>query len=186
MKKLAVKKEKQKEWFNIIAPTFEKEIGKTLATDEKALLNRRVTVSAVDLTNNLDKYYLKFIFKIKKVEGKNAYAEFDGLECTTDYISRMVVRRVTRIDAIQDLKTSDGRKIRVKSIAIVYSRIKSSIQKAIRAKIEQLVKSEIEKLTLEEIAKEMLKDEIKNKILKEISKIYPVKKFEIRKAEVLS
>jgi small subunit ribosomal protein S3Ae len=188
VKQLAVKKAKAKQWFLITAPKYfgEIEIGKTTASEPQSLINRRIAVSAMDLTNNLGKYYLKFIFKINNVIEDKALTEFDGSECLRDYISRMIVRRVRRVDTVQNLITKDGKKIRVKGIAIIRRRIKSSIQKTIRSRIEELLKTEIQNLTLEEFVKKILSDEIKNKILHEVKKIYPVRNFEIRKTEVLS
>lgn len=185
---MVVKKAKAKEWFSIVAPKIfdEKEIGKTITSDPKNLINRRIEVSAIDLTNNLEKYYLKFSFRIKKIEGNKALTEFDGSECLRDYISRMVVRRVRRVDTVQDLITKDGKKIRVKGLAIIPRRIKSSIQKKVGNKIKELLKIEVENSTLDEFVKKILSDEIKNKILKEARKIYPVRNFEIRKTEFLS
>lgn len=183
---MAVKKAKIKEWFSIIAPKIfdEKELGRTTATDPKNLINRKIVLSAIDLTNDISKYYLKFSFKINKVDGNKALTEFDGSECLRDYISRMVVRRVRRIDTVQDFVTTDGRKIRVKCIAVIPRRIKSSIQKNVRNKIKELVKTDVENSTLEEFVGKIFSDDIKNKVLKEARRIYPVRNFEIRKTEV--
>jgi small subunit ribosomal protein S3Ae len=182
-----VRKAKAKEWFSIVAPKYlnEKEIGKTITSDPKTLINRRIIVSAVDLTNDLSKYYLKVGLRINKIEGNKALTEFDSSECLRDYISRMVVRRVRRVDTVQDLITKDGKKIRVKGIAIIPRRVKSSIQKKVRAKIVELIKAEVENSTLEEFVKKIFSEEIKNKILKEVGKIYPLRNFEIRKTEIL-
>jgi small subunit ribosomal protein S3Ae len=184
---MAVKKGKAKKWFSIIAPKHfgGKEIGRTTASEPQNLVNRKIKVSAVDLTGNIGKYYLKFSLKISKVEEDKAFTEFDGSECLRDYVSRMIVRRVSRIDTVQDLVTKDGKKLRVKGIGVVRGRIKSSIQRAIRNKINKLFKAEIENLTLEGFVKEILSDEIKNKILQGTRKIYSIRKFEIRKTEVL-
>lgn len=185
---MAVKKAKTKQWFSIVAPKYfnEIEIGKTLTSDPQSLINRKLTISAVELTNNLEKYYLKLTFKVVSITENKALTEFDGSECLRDYISRMVVRRVRRVDSVQDLMTKDGKKIRVKGIAIIRGRIKSSIQRAIRSKIEELIKLEVQNSTLEEFVKKILSDEIKNKISKEVKKVYPLRNFEIRKTEVLS
>ncbi len=183
---MVVKKAKSKDWYNILAPDFfnKKEIGKTLASESKLLLGRKIAVSAVQLTNDFNKYYLKLIFKITQVNGKNALTEFYGSECLRDYISRLVVRRVRRIDTVQDLITKDGRKIRVKTITVIPRRANSSIQKSIAKKIRELVGEIVSNSTLEEFAKNLLGDEVKNKIIKEARKIYPIRHFEFRKTEV--
>lgn len=182
-----VKKGKKKDWYTIIvSKPFNKEITKAMAEEPEKLIGRKISVSLLELTNDFSKYYMKFIFKIKKVENGNAIAEFNGSECLQDYISRMIVRRVRRIDVIQDLETRDKVKIRVKSLVVVSKRVKSTMEKVIRKKVEEMMKDFVGNLTLEDFIQKIISDEIKNKMIKDVSKIYPVRYFEIRKTEVLS
>lgn len=184
---MVTKKTKTKEWFTIIAPKLfdEKEIGRTMISDPKGLVGRRISLSLMELTNDFSKYYMKFAFKINRVEDSKAFANFDGSECMRDYISRMILRRVRRIDAVQDLTTKDGIKIRVKTLAIISRRVKSSIQKNMRASIKEMIKEEVENLTLDEFIEKIITDEIKGRILRESRKDYPVRNFEIRKTEII-
>lgn len=183
---MVIKKSKAKQWFAVIAPKAfgGVEIAKTMAIDANSILNRRISLSVMELTNDFSKYYMKFFFRIKKVEGDRAFADFDGSECMRDYISRMVVRRARRIDTVQDLATKDGKKITVKGL-IISRRIKSNIDKAIRVRMKELIKSEVENSTLDEFIGKILSDELKNKILKDCRKIYPVRNFEVRKTKVI-
>lgn len=185
---MTIKKIKGKEWFTIIAPKIfdEKEIGTTLASEPKNLVGKRIIIGLIELTNDLSKYYMKIRFKIDRVEGNRAMTRFDGLECLRDYLSRMVVRRVRRIDFIQDSMTKDGVKIRVKGLAVASRKIKSSIEKTVRNKIKEIVKNETENSTLDEFIKKVISNELKSKILLEIRKIYPTRNFEFGKIEVLS
>lgn len=183
-----MKAKKQKEWFKIIAPKYfgEKEIGKSLAADPNSLIGKRLTLSAIELTDNFSKYYLKITFKVNQINGQNAFTDFDKSECMRDYISRMVLRRVRRIDTVQDLTTKDGRKIRVKGLVIIGRRIKSSIQTKVSNKVKDILKANVEGSTLEGFVKQMISDDIKNQILEEVRSTYPLRNFEIRKAEVIS
>lgn len=185
---MPVKKGKGKNWFTIIAPKYfnEKEIGKTLIGDSSQLIGRIVMVSVSDLTNNFSKYYVKFSFKVDKINDNKALTKFYGSECLRDYISRMVRTRVTKIDTIQDLTTKDGIKIRVKGLAIIPRRIKSSIKQTVRNKVRELLESIITNLTLEQFIKQLISDEIKNKVIKEGRRTYPIRNFEIRKSELLT
>jgi small subunit ribosomal protein S3Ae len=96
----------------------------------------------------------------------------------------MIHRRNRRLDTVQDLKTKDGKKIRVKTIAIMSRHAKSSVQKTIREKIMELVKSEVEKSTMEEFVEKMINDDIRGRVMTEVRSIYPIRNFEIRKTEV--
>lgn len=182
------KKAKGKKWFTIVAPKMfnEMELAKTMAVDPSLLVNRRIAVSMINLTNDFSKYHMKFLFRIKKVDGDVAFTEFDGSECLKDYISRMVLRRVRRIDTVQSLKTKDGKKIRVKGLTVVSRRIKSDVKKAIRRNVMEMIKKEVEGSTLEEFIQKIISDEMKKKILRDNRKIYPVRKFVVRKTEVVS
>ena len=179
---------KIKEWYNVIAPKYfgEKEIGKSLATEPSNLIGKIINLSAVELTDNFSKYYLKFAFRITKVEGKSAFTDFGGTECLRDYLSRMVLRRVRRIDTVQDLVTSDKRKIRVKGLGVIGRRAKSSIQVKVRNKIKDTLKSIVETSTLEEFVDGMISDEIKSSIMREVRSTYPLRNFEVRKTEIIS
>ena len=187
MKFLVKKKAKTKETYTIILPKFfdEKEIGTTFASEPKLLIGREIILSALELTDNVNKYYLKFLFKINRVEGNKAFTEFHGTDCLQDYISRMVVRRVKRIDTVQDLMTKDKVKLRVKSICVLPRKAKSSVQLNVRNKIKEIIGREVESCSLDDFVKKLISDEIKNKVLIEGRKIYPIKNFEIKKVEVL-
>lgn len=184
---LVKKKTKAKEWFTIIAPKMfdEREIGKTMVAEGEALIGRRITLSLLEFTEDISKYHMKITFKIKRIEGNKAFADFDGSECLRDYISRMVLRRVRRIDTIQDLETKDKIKIRFKGLAIASKKINSNVEKMVRKRIEELIKEEVENSSLDELVKKIINNDIKNKILKEARKVYPIRNFEVRKTEVL-
>ena len=185
MTHLATKK--IKEWYKIIAPPNfgEKEIGKTLATEPSKLIGKRVSLSAIELTDNFSKYYLKLNFKVSKVNNQMAFTDFDGSECLRDYLSRMILRRVRRIDTVQDFTTSDGKKIRVKGLGIIGRRVKSSIQKELSNRIKDILKSTIPNITLDDFVEKIISDEIKHRILQQVRNTYPLRNFEIRKTEVI-
>lgn len=177
---------KGKQWFPIIASNFfgGKKIGQTPANSPENLIGRRIDLNAVELTNDLNKYYIKLHFRITSVNGA-AIAEFDGFECLQDYISRMVLRRIKRIDSIQDLKTTDGVMLRVKGLTIISKKATSNVERKIREFVSKIIKEEVEKSTLEKFLEKVLSNEIKNKIIKQGRVIYPIRNFEIRKTEVL-
>ena len=184
---MAKQKTKAKEWFSLIAPRLfgEREIGKTMVTDPDKLTGRRISLTLLELTNNYDKFYMKFTFKIKKVEGDKAFVEFDGSEVLQDYISRMILRHVRRIDTVQDLTTKDGVKVRVKGLAIIPRRIKSSIMGRIRNQIREMVEEDVTNSNFDDFIEKIMNDELKGRILQTARRTYPVRNFEIRKTELL-
>jgi small subunit ribosomal protein S3Ae len=183
---MATKKSKAKEWYSIIAPKLfeDRELGRAMVTEPEQLVGRKINVSLLELMNNFNKFYMKFIFRVAKVDGTNAYAEFAGSEVMRDYVSRMVLKRIRRIDTVQDLETKDKRKIRVKGLAIVSKKVKSSIEKIIRSQIKQDLEKEISTMDFDDFIIALTTDELKNFVLDDARKIYPVRNFEIRKTEV--
>ncbi len=176
-----------KKWYSIIAPEMfkEKVIGETPVGDPKTLTGRRLDVHLINLIDDLSKYYIKFYFKVKEVKDDKAYTEFDGFECLRDYISRMMRYGIARTDTVQDLTTKDGKKLRVKSITITSKKIKKNVEISLKLFVEEKIKKNIEVSKLDEFLKKTINDTLKNSILKEGSKIYPIRSFEIRKVEVI-
>lgn len=189
-KKKIVKKVKAKgkQWYVITSPRLfgEKELGKTSTSEPKKLVGRMVTVSLVDLINDFKKYYVKMRFRIVKVEGEFARTEFAGSEVMRDYLSRMVLKRTRRVDTVQDLKTKDGVGIRVKGVAILPRRVKSSIQLKVRNEIKAVLKERVGSQTIDKLIESVITDEMKFRVLREARKIYPIRNFEIRKTEIVS
>jgi len=184
---MAAKKTKSKDWFTIIAPKMfeEREIGRTMVSDPENLIGRKITLSLLELANDFNKFYMKFTFRVVRTEGSNAFTEFDSSECMQDYVSRMIVRRVRRIDTVQDLKTKDGIAITIKGLAVISRRIKSSIQKKIRNDIKEMVKNFVADSNFEDLIWSIINDDLKSIILREARKTYPVRNFEVRKTQVI-
>jgi len=178
---------KVKEWLKVVAPKFfeEKEVGKFLVSEEKHAIGRRIVVNALELMNDSNKYYLNFFFRIVRIENNTAYTEFDGFECTHDYISRMVLHRVKRIDVIQDVITKDGVKLRIKSLVVAQKGIGEKARKIMKQKTVEMISKFVENSSTGDFLKKTMTDEAKNRISQELRKIYPLRHFEIRKVEVL-
>jgi len=183
-----VRKIKGKQWYKILAPKFfdNKELGKTPVGDPETLEGRIITSSLVNLMNDPSKYYLKFSFKITEFKDKTALTEFWRFECLRDYISKMIRHGILRIDNVVDVKTKDGVRLRVKTIALTNRKATKQIELALRKYIQEKIEEELNDLTLNEFLNKFLNQVIKRKILDEGSKIYPIYKFEMRKVERLT
>jgi len=181
------KKLKGKEWFVLIAPKMfkEKVIGETPVGDPKTLIGRKVDINLINLIDDLSKYYIKFFLKVKDIKENKAYTEFAGLECLSDYISRFIRYGISRIDVVQDLKTKDEIKIRVKTIIITSKKMKKSVENSLKEFIQDITKKEVESSKLDEFIEKIMNDMFKTSVINEGSKIYPIRAFEVRKIERL-
>ncbi len=178
---------RSKVWYTIVTPeTFSsKEIGMTPADEPDKVIGRVAESTLYDLTGNYKKMHVKLYFKINRVQGTNAYTRFIGHDMTTDYIRRMIRRRRSRIDAIFNVQTSDGYRMRVKVLTVPDRRIKSSIKTEIRKKLQEYLTEKAHAMTFSEYVKYLLADETPRELSRVLKPIYPVRRIEIRKSEVL-
>jgi len=178
---------RSKVWYTIIAPeTFgSKELGMTPADDPEKVIGRVAETTLYDLTGNFKKMHVKLYFKVSKIQGTNAHTRFIGHDMTTDYIRRMIRRRRSRIDVIFNVQTSDGYRMRVKVLSVPDRRIKSSIKSEIRKKINEFLSEKAREMTFSEYAKYLIADDTPRELSKALKPIYPVRRMEIRKSEVL-
>lgn len=173
-----------KEWFQIHAPKFlgEGVVGETPAMDAEMVKGRVVESNLFELMNDPGRSYIKLFFKIDSVNGSNAYTKFLGHECTRDFISRIVQKRTGIVETNDVLQLADG-KLRVKAVAICNRPTQDNINKKIRKMIGEMLSAE--KPTIEKFVQDFISGKTQNAIRNEISKIYPIRIFELRKTEVL-
>jgi len=171
-----------KKWYTLIAPEYfgMVEIGETPADDASKVVNRTVEITLAELVNDFSNQnpYKKLIFKVHRVAGDNAYTKFHRFELTRDYLNSLVKRRTSKIEDVVDVTTSDGYKLRVKSVAFTIKRCKNSQKKAIRA----IMRDTIQQFSVEENFVQFLQEcvlgKIPSEIYKRAKKIYPLISFE--------
>jgi small subunit ribosomal protein S3Ae len=179
---------KSKNWYSVLAPpTFDSAtVADTLADSPDSLINRVTGVSLQDLTNDFRKSHITLYFKINRVEESNAYTQFTGHTLTSDYLRRMIRRRKSKIDGVYDVTTRDGAVIRVKPFATTDKRIQNSQKKVIREVMKKTIEDQGKTSTLSEYVRDILDGKIGSDIYKNCKKLYPVKRIEIYKTEVVS
>lgn len=178
---------KNKEWFNIETPEFigRNVIGTTPADDSEKLLGRVIETTIGDITNDFSKHNIKLRLAIDNVSGNVANTRFVGHEITTDYLRSIVKRQTSRIDANLDVKSKDGRKLRIKPIAFTVKRARTSQIKAIRQVMEDTVAKRASELDFEHLVEEIITGRLAANIYRAAKIIYPLRRVEIRKTEVL-
>ena len=181
------KKKVAKEWYSIIAPQIfgKVKLAETPADDPAKVMGRTVEVSLQQLTNDIAKAHIKLKFKIIEVKGLEAHTAFIGHSTTTDYVKRMARKHKSKIDGIFDVKTKDGLRIRVKPSAYTGKRMQSSQKRAIRAIMKDVITTLASNNTFDDFVKFMLDGEIGKQTYKLAKPIYPVKRVEIHKSELL-
>jgi small subunit ribosomal protein S3Ae len=178
---------KAKTWYNILAPqSFDNvPIADTLSSDTNNLMDRVTEVSLQDLTNDFRKSHIKLFFKINKIENNNAYTQFIGHTLTSDYLRRMIRRKRSKIDGVYDVNTRDGAILRVKPFATTDKRIQNSQKRIVRETMKKTISDNAKTSTMSEFIKEVIDGKMGSDIYKNCKKLYPVKRVEIFKTQVL-
>jgi len=180
------KKWKGKDWFTIVAPKSfgEKDIAETPATDPKTLMGRTIEVSVNDLLGQRGKDYQKLKFKVDRIENKVAYTVFNGYHVVREFLSRVVRKRLQKIEIIGDFKTKDEWLLHISAIAIMNRNVERNIQTKVRLWVMDNIRQGTEKAGVDEFVKYIVSGTMQHRMKKQGSKIYPVRFFEIAKIQV--
>ena len=98
----------------------------------------------------------------------------------------MIRRRRSKIEGVYDVSTRDGAVIRVKPFATTDKRIQNSQRKVVREAMKKTITDQAKASTLAELVKNILDGKTGSDIYKNCKKLYPVKRVEIFKTEVIS
>lgn len=179
---------KSKKWFNIYAPPMFSSalIGEGLAEEVGLMVGRIPEITMQELTGDFAQMHVKLRFRINEVRGQDAHTVFVGHDLTSDYVRRQTRRKHSKMDVCKDMVTKDGWHMVIKPLAISDLRIKSSQQTAIRTILEKAIVEIGGKNTLQEITKMIVGGDLSKELTLRVKGIYPVKRIEIRRSEVLA
>jgi small subunit ribosomal protein S3Ae len=179
---------RSKNWYRVLAPDmFEGvQIGETLADNPDKLMGRVMDVTLQQLTGDFSKMHIKLHFKIDSISGSDAHSNFIGHSLTSDYIRRLTRRKRSKMDGIYDVLSKDGFIVRVKPFAVTEKRIQTSQQYAIRMKMKNVIESFASDKLVSQFIRDMLSGDLSSRIFKECKPIYPIKRVEIRRSQIIS
>ena len=160
--------------------------GETIANDPERIVGRIVETTLGDLTNNFSKQNTKLKFRVDRVAGDSAYTKFLGHEMTTDYVRSLVKRRTSRIDAIVDVTTTDGYQVRIKPSCFTVKRARANQVKCIRELSKRVIVERSKSLDLNQLIQDAVGGKISLDIYKEAKMIYPLRRVEVRKTEIVT
>ncbi len=182
------RKVKTKQWYKVVGPEMfgKSSVGETLASDPSNLMGRIIETTLGELTNNFSKQNTKLKFKVDQVAGDSAYTSFVGHELTSDYVRSLVKRRTSRIDSIIDVTTSDGYRVRVKPSCFTVKRARTTQVKTIRNIASNIIQEKAGTLELNQFIQEVFLGRLSLDIYKDAKDIYPLRRVEIRKTEILA
>lgn len=178
---------KAKQWYDIYAPPMfgKQHIGETPADDPQKLIGRTIDVSGKELTGDFKKSHIKLLFRIKEVTGNEAHTEFMCHEVSRSYMRAQIRRRNTKVEAITDIETKDGKKVRVTTTGLCYRTTTNRQEAALRKVISGSIMQSAEHLTLEQFVQELFLSKVASDAFRNAKNVYPLRRVEIVKAKVV-
>ncbi|MCL4344840.1 MAG: 30S ribosomal protein S3ae [Candidatus Thermoplasmatota archaeon] len=162
-----------------------KEIGMTPGNGPEEIKGRTIEIPISDFTGNFKRSNAKINFKVVDCTGMKCSTLFTGHSVNDDYIRRMVRRRKEKIDIVIDLKTTDNYTFALKIVAIIDGKLTSTKRVELRNAITSIVKERTKNMDYFEFARYVMADESVSEILNGVKDIYPLKKLEFRKSELV-
>jgi len=181
------KKIKGKSWYSLVAPSLfnNKIIGETLITNPDESTKRTVLKSLPEIGGHPSKYYIKIKFKGQEVDGDKIKMKYVGHECLRDFISQMVRKGAMRIDNRVEVETKDKKKLIIKTIGITLKKTKTTVKSELHKEIGKIIKDISRKKNFNDLVNSIMYDKFQKEVRKKSSVIYPLRRFEVRKVEVI-
>ncbi len=181
---------RSKRWYKVRAPGLFQhvELGETVATEPEQVIGRTLETTLPELSGAADagKAHVKLRFRIERISGDGvAEARFIGHDLTSDYVRRLARRKRSKIDTALTVATKDGVKFVLKPVAVGEQRLQTRLRAELRHKIVSILTEEAQLRTSPEFVREMLAGDLSKVLAHGVKTLYPLKKIEIRRSEVL-
>ena len=181
---------RSKHWFKVRAPGLFQhvELGETVATEPEQVIGRTLETTLPELAGSADsgKAHIKLRFRVERLGGDGvAETRFIGHDLTSDYVRRLARRKRSKIDLALTVTTKDGVQVVLKPVAVGEQRLQTRLRAELRHKMVSILTEEAQKRTSAEFVREMLQGELSKVLAHGLKTLYPLKKIEIRRSEVL-
>ncbi len=186
--KKSIDKWKAKKWYSVIAPSvFEnKVVGEVISGDPSNLQNRIVPVPVVDVIGRSKPEwdYSNIKFRIKEVKDDKAYAEIIGFEVAFSFLRALAKRRRSVIHEVVDVKTKDGKRVRIKALLVTHKKVSAIVKKNLRKELVERLIEFASSRDYYSLIKETLNGKYASNVFKYVNKINPVQHLIIKKMEL--
>jgi len=183
-----VDKWKLKNWYTIKAPEIfdGKEIGQVVAIEEDTLKNRVIRLGLGEVTGSFGQgaAFTAVSFRVTGVSGKTVSTKFIGHELSPSYIKTLLRRRRSIIYNVENVTTTDGHTLCLKSVAITAFKVSENIRHDLRKAISENIRSLGGELNLSALSQEVIFGKFSAKVFGKIKNITPMRRLEIKKSEL--
>ncbi|MGP8077132.1 MAG: 30S ribosomal protein S3ae [Thermoplasmata archaeon] len=179
-----------KHWIKVRAPGLFQhvELGETVASEPEQVVGRTIEATLPELSGTPDagKAHVKLRFQIERLSGDGvAEARFIGHDLTTDYVRRLARRKRSKIDIAVTVTTKDGVRFILKPVAVGEQRLQTRLRAELRHRIVDILTAHALERSAPQFVSDMLQGELSKALSHGVKSLYPLKKIEIRRSEVL-
>jgi len=181
---------RSKHWIKVRAPGLFQhvELGETVASEPEQVVGRTIEATLPELSGTPDagKAHVKLRFQIERLSGDGvAEARFIGHDLTSDFVRRLARRKRSKIDSSVTVTTKDGVRIVLKPVAVGEQRLQTRLRAQLRHRIVEILNEQAAQHPAPQFVGEMLQGELSKALSHGVKSLYPLKKIEIRRSEVL-
>jgi ribosomal protein S3AE len=180
-------KVKKKKFVKIIAPKQfnEQVMGESLVGDPRSLLGRYMKINMMSLTNDPKNQNVQIKLKINNLKQEDVTTEIRGYRLLPSFIKRLVRKDKRRVDDYFIVKTSDNKKLIIKTFLLTLNRTSKSVLTSLRKATKEAITQKAEKLSTEQFLTEVFQHRLQNVLRKELAKVYPLKQCEIKNLDIV-
>ncbi len=160
-------------------------MGETVAEKPKNLLGRIIKVDLGQLTGQRQKRHIRILFKVARVEGNNASCDVIGHGISHGFMNRLVRRRMSKIELVKTVKTSDAKRFKIKTVALSVRKLNRKQETAIRKNMGEYLQKAAQKKPFSQFSQEVIFGVVSSKLFKQLTKIAPLKRVEITKSRLM-
>lgn len=177
-----------KEWYDVNTPPYfgGTTLGSVPSEDPNKIVGRIVETTLYDLTGDFSQQYLKLRFQVMTVTGTEASTVFKGHEYARDYLRSLVRRGSTRVDAVQNITTKDGFRLRVSIVALSVVRLNKMQITSMRRVAREILTEKAKNLTFDQFAQEAVLGKIASDVYNVAKKITPLRHVGVRKSKLIA
>ncbi len=178
----------KKKWYEILAPEELNNIilGETLVGVEKNAIGRTLILNLGKLIRDIKKQNFNVKFKIKDIKNQKALTELISFELTPSQVKRLSKKAKGKADDSFVCVTKDKIKVRIKPMILTKFKVHNKMLSELMKRAKEFLSEKVSKLSYSQFIKSLISLDLRNKLINELTKVYPNIICEIRKTEKIS
>ena len=179
---------KAKAWYALHAPRMFNYVimGQTPSDSPEIVPGRTAKVPLHTLSGGYAQKHFMLRFRVTEVRGLNAFTIYNGHYLTNDYLRSLTRRQQCKISSNFIVDTKDNISLRIKPIMIVDKKLQRAKVLAMNLTAQKIITEAVTQASLDVFLKRIFSGDLAKEIARSVKSIYPIKRFEVNKIEVLN